>query len=144
MEALFAGLLQDAEGAIAREEIEVDPGVERWIPAFHSNSYDEDSNDPPQDEERVEGQAGEEKRRKGKVIDPTGGGNTFLGGLAVALARGKNLEEAAAWGSVAASFAIEQVGMPILGHDAEGRETWNGVIVDERFEEFKTRLAFSC
>ncbi|KAI0447810.1 Ribokinase-like protein [Xylaria telfairii] len=144
MEALFAGLLQDAEGSIAREEIEVDPGVERWIPAFHSNSYDEDSSDPPQDEEGVEEQTGEEKRRKGKVIDPTGGGNTFLGGLAVALARGKNLEEAAAWGSVVASFAIEQVGMPTLGHDAEGRETWNGVSVDERFEKFKTRLAFSC
>ncbi|KAI0863667.1 Ribokinase-like protein [Xylaria cubensis] len=140
MEALFAGLLQDAEGSIAREEIEVDPGVERWIPAFHSNSYEKDDSEPQQDEERI----GDEERRKGKVIDPTGGGNTFLGGLAVALARGKNLEEAAAWGSVAASFAIEQVGMPTLGRDDEGREIWNGVRVDERFEEFKTRLAFSC
>ncbi|KAI1737297.1 Ribokinase-like protein [Xylaria scruposa] len=140
MEALFAGLLQDSEGSIAREEIEVDPGVERWIPAFHSNSYEKDDSEPPQDEKRVE----DEERGKGKVIDPTGGGNTFLGGLAVALARGKNLEEAAAWGSVAASFAIEQVGMPTLGHDDEGCETWNGVRVDERFEEFKTRLAFSC
>ncbi|KAI0008794.1 Ribokinase-like protein [Xylariaceae sp. FL0662B] len=118
MEALFAGLLQDPGGTIAREEIEVDPGVERWIPAYHA--------DPE------------------RVVDPTGGGNTFLGGLAVALARGKSLEEAAAWGSVAASFAIEQVGTPVLGEDGRGRETWNGVIVDERFEEFKTRLAFSC
>ncbi|KAI1415773.1 Ribokinase-like protein [Hypoxylon sp. FL1857] len=117
MEALFAGLLQDPEGTIAREEIEVDPGVERWIPAYHT--------DPE------------------KVVDPTGGGNTFLGGLAVALARGKSLEEAAAWGSVAASFAIEQVGTPVLGKDEDGEETWNGVKVDERFEEFKNRLAFS-
>ncbi|KAI1381924.1 Ribokinase-like protein [Hypoxylon crocopeplum] len=117
MEALFAGLLQDPEGSIAREEIEVDPGVERWIPAFHTD---------PQ-----------------RVVDPTGGGNTFLGGLAVALARGKSLEEAAAWGSIAASFAIEQVGTPVLGRDEDGRETWNGVKVDDRFEEFKTRLAFS-
>ncbi|KAI0176068.1 Ribokinase-like protein [Hypoxylon sp. FL1284] len=117
MEALFAGLLQDPEGTIAREEIEVDPGVERWIPAYHADAD--------------------------KVVDPTGGGNTFLGGLAVGLARGKSLEEAAAWGSVAASFAIEQVGTPALGrHDDDGRETWNGVVVDERFEEFKTRLAF--
>ncbi|KAI1143185.1 Ribokinase-like protein [Hypoxylon sp. FL0543] len=117
MEALFAGLLQDPEGTIAREEIEVDPGVERWIPAYHT--------DPE------------------KVVDPTGGGNTFLGGLAVALARGKSLEEAAAWGSVAASFAIEQVGTPALGKNEDGEETWNGVKVDERFEEFKNRLAFS-
>ncbi|KAI1756953.1 Ribokinase-like protein [Xylaria castorea] len=144
MEALFAGLLQDAEGSIAREEIEVDPGVERWIPAFHSVSYEKNDNEPLQDGDRTEERIEEEKRRKGKVIDPTGGGNTFLGGLAAALARGKNLEEAAAWGSVAASFAIEQVGMPTLGYDDEGRETWNGVRVDERFEEFKTRLAFSC
>ncbi|CAJ2512343.1 Uu.00g053580.m01.CDS01 [Anthostomella pinea] len=117
MEALFAGLLQDPEGSIAREEIEVDPGVERWIPAYHTEAE--------------------------KVVDPTGGGNTFLGGLAVALARGKSLEEAAAWGSVAASFAIEQVGTPVLGADDEGNELCNGVRVDRRFEEFKNRLAFS-
>jgi hypothetical protein len=116
MEALFAGLLQDPDGVIAREEIEVDPGVERWLPAYHID--------------------------KEKVIDPTGGGNSFLGGLAAALARGRSLEEAAAWGTVAASFAIEQVGMPVLGTDTDGKETWNGVVVDERFEEFKTRLAF--
>ncbi|KAF2969531.1 hypothetical protein GQX73_g4068 [Xylaria multiplex] len=144
MEALFAGLLQDPEGSIAREEIEVDPGIERWIPAFHTKTYQEDDNNTVNDEEDGEGETPREKRKKAKVVDPTGGGNTFLGGLAVALARGKGLEEAAAWGSVAASFAIEQVGVPTLGYDDEGRETWNGVRVDERFEEFKTRLAFSC
>lgn len=146
MEALFAGLMQDSDGSVAREEIEVDPGVERWIPAFHTD--------------------------KETVVDPTGGGNTFLGGLAVALARGKSLEEAAAWGCIAASFAIEQVGMPVLAQEEEtktesngeeeeegegvvegeeenkdnaktSRETWNGVVVEDRFEEFKTRLAFS-
>ncbi|KAJ1331742.1 ribokinase [Microdochium nivale] len=166
MEALFAGLMQDSDGSVTREEIEVDPGVERWIPAYHTD--------------------------KDKVVDPTGGGNAFLGGLAVALARGKSLEEAAAWGTVAASFAIEQVGMPTLGqetttyesgegtplHEEEdvqtskaageesadaaaddgpdsqradvdaststsARETWNGAVVEERFQEFKTRLAFS-
>ncbi|KAI0541101.1 Ribokinase-like protein [Xylaria digitata] len=144
MEALFAGLLQDSEGSIAREEIEVDPGIERWIPAFHTKTYQEDDNNTVNDEEGGEGETPQDKKKKAKVVDPTGGGNTFLGGLAVALARGKGLEEAAAWGSVAASFAIEQVGVPTLGYDNEGRETWNGVSVDERFEEFKTRLAFSC
>lgn len=113
MEALFAGLLQDADGSIAREEIEVDPGIERWVPAYHQ--------DP------------------NKVVDPTGGGNTFLGGLAVALARGHSVEEAAAWGSVAASFAIEQVGMPVLEKCEEG-ETWNGCVVEERLREMQKRL----
>lgn len=145
MEALFAGLLQDAEGSIAREEIEVDPGVERWIPAFHTNTHEEEESDAPVNgEEGTDGGTEKKQGKKGKVIDPTGGGNTFLGGLAVALARGKGLEEAAAWGSVAASFAIEQVGVPTLGHDDQGNEIWNGVRVDDRFEEFKTRLAFSC
>jgi sugar/nucleoside kinase (ribokinase family) len=142
MEALFVGLLQDPEGSVAREEIEVDPGVERWIPAYHTTSYEDNDDDAQAEKEAVEGASGF-KKKKGKVVDPTGGGNTFLGGLAVALARGKGIEEAAAWGTVAASFAIEQVGMPILGQDEQGRETWNGVRVDERFEEFKTRLAFS-
>lgn len=114
MEALFAGLLQDEDGIVAREEIEVDPGIERWIPAYHG--------DPA------------------NVVDPTGGGNTFLGGLGVALARGESLEDAVIWGAVAASFAIEQVGVPTLGRDADGREAWNGHNVDARLKEFRQRL----
>jgi sugar/nucleoside kinase (ribokinase family) len=111
MEALFAGLLQDADGAVAREEIEVDPGLEKWIPAFHQDLR--------------------------KVVDPTGGGNCFLGGLSVALARGKTIEEAAAWANVAASFAIEQIGAPKLGQDDGGNETWNDVRVEDRLTEFQ-------
>jgi sugar/nucleoside kinase (ribokinase family) len=111
MEALFAGLM-NGEGSFERDPVPVDPGIEWWLPPVHSGE---------------------------KVVDPTGGGNGFLGGLAVALARGKGVEEAAAWGSVAASFAIEQVGMPELGVDKEGRETWNGVRVEERLQEFMRR-----
>lgn len=98
------------------EDNEPDWGIWNWIPAYHSDSS--------------------------KVVDPTGGGNAFLGGLTVALARGKGLEEAAKWGSVSASFAIEQVGMPELGKDVEGREVWNGVRVEERLEQFERRLTW--
>ncbi|KUJ17090.1 Ribokinase-like protein, partial [Mollisia scopiformis] len=94
MESLFAGLLNE-DGSFEREEVPIDPGIELWLPAFFSK--------------------GEEER----VVDPTGGGNGFLGGLAVALARGRGVEEAAVWGSVAASFMIEQVGVPVLGVDEE-------------------------
>lgn len=82
----------------------------------------------------------------GKVVDPTGGGNTFLGGFAVGLVRGQAspgitvMEEAALWGSVAASFAIEQVGMPRLQPSDDG-ETWNGDSVLGRLEALKSRLA---
>jgi sugar/nucleoside kinase (ribokinase family) len=94
-------------------------GMKKWIPAYHQ-SVD-------------------------KVVDPTGGGNGFLGGLAVGLVRGgpspglQNIEEAALWGSISASFAIEQVGMPVLAHSAHG-ETWNGVRVEDRVLEFRNRL----
>jgi sugar/nucleoside kinase (ribokinase family) len=114
MEALFAGLLQDEDGAVAREEIEVDPGLEKWVPAYHQNPE--------------------------HVVDPTGGGNCFLGGFGVALARGKSVEEAAVWGTVAASLAIEQVGIPTLQRESPAGETWNGMKVDDRLKEFQQRL----
>ncbi len=44
--------------------------------------------------------------------------------------------EASAWGSVAASFMIEQVGTPVLGQNEKGQETWNGEKVQERLEAF--------
>ena len=93
--------------------------LRKWLPAYH--------------------QSGE------KVVDPTGGGNGFLGGLAMGLVRGDansgldSLEEAAAWGSVSASFAIEQIGMPILSHTARG-ETWNHDHVEDRLSEYMQRL----
>lgn len=118
MFSFFADMLQDDEGVIAREEIEVDPGVERWIPAYF------------------------QKEDKERVVDPTGGGNTFLGGMAIALARNKGVEEAATWGSIAASFAIEQVGVPILAENDESEETWNGVRVDDRLQEFHDRIGW--
>ncbi|KAF2731510.1 Ribokinase-like protein [Polyplosphaeria fusca] len=95
------------------------PGVRKWIPAYHQSAD--------------------------RVVDPTGGGNGFLGGLAVGLVRCgtepgvQNLYEAALWGSVSASFAIEQIGMPALSHDAQG-ERWNDVRVGDRFSEFQSRL----
>jgi len=85
----------------------------RWIPAYHQNSD--------------------------KVIDPTGGGNAFLGGLAIGLVRGTTVEEAAIHGSVAASFIIEQVGVPKLTVDTNG-ERWNGESAQDRLERFMQRL----
>lgn len=131
MEALFAGLMQDEEGSIARDEIEIDAGVEVWIPAVSGEAA-----------EAADGDTGSENTpsKKLQVVDPTGGGNAFLGGLTVAIARGKSLDEAAAWGNVAASFAIEQVGVPVLGQNADGQETWNGVRVEDRYAAYETIL----
>ena len=64
----------------------------------------------------------------------------WLGGLGVALARDKSLVEAAIWGSVAASFAIEQVGMPRRTVGQDGKERWNGERVAERLDVYLQRL----
>lgn len=128
MMSLFENLLQQDEGpggddgAAGGEgwtysDVEIDPGLDKWIPAYWT---------------KVDAHE--------KVVDPTGGGNTFLGGLAAALARGMGVEEAACWGSVAASFAIEQIGVPQLGRDKDGRETWNGARVQDRLREVQERI----
>lgn len=74
-------------------------------------------------------------------MDPTGGGNTFIGGLAIGLVRYKdNFVLAAAMGTVAASFAIEQIGIPTLAKKDGGRELWNGVEVQARMDEYRQRV----
>jgi sugar/nucleoside kinase (ribokinase family) len=133
---LFADLLDSSGNATFSftQDAEIDPGIERWLPAYFT----------------------EKDAEAGKVVDPTGGGNGFLGGMSVALARGKGPVEAAAWGSVAASFMIEQVGIPVLGVGMETeageartdgsdatkpveRETWNGDSVQGRLERLRER-----
>jgi sugar/nucleoside kinase (ribokinase family) len=71
-----------------------------------------------------------------KVVDPTGGGNTFIGAMGVGLVRGRGVVYAAAMGNVAASFAIEQIGMPTLSSG----EAWNGVNVQDRMRMYLERL----
>ena len=77
-----------------------------------------------------------------RVIDPTGGGNGFLGGFAVGLVRSEGgVVEAARWGSVAASFCIEQVGVPglqtVVATSTCTDELWNDESVLDRLEEYR-------
>ena len=84
-----------------------------------------------------------------KVVDPTGAGNAFLGGFCIGLkipaidrvrpvdsVLNIQLLTAAICGTVAASFAVEQVGMPVLSNSTiqEGQELWNNDKVWERVE----------
>ncbi|KAF2187888.1 Ribokinase-like protein [Zopfia rhizophila CBS 207.26] len=129
IEDLCSQWLQDGVGLESQGGIVVRSGkdgcfvasreLRKWIPAYHQSAE--------------------------KVVDPTGGGNSFLGGLAMGLVRGgsssglQNIEEATIWGSISASFAIEQVSMPTLAQTPEG-ETWNGVRVENRLSDFRQRL----
>jgi adenosine kinase len=45
-----------------------------------------------------------------KVIDPTGAGDSYRGGLLSGLVHGKDIEQSARMGSVCASFAVESYG----------------------------------
>jgi len=79
-----------------------------------------------------------------RVIDATGGGNTFLGGFTISLARAgkfglKDIREAVIDGAVSASFAIEQVGMPDLTIHGDLTESWNGDSVQARVAELSQR-----
>lgn len=63
-----------------------------WLPAYHPPGSD-------------------------RVVDPTGAGNAFLGGVAHGLMKPGDFIRAAAYGSVAASFAVEHVGLPDVDWD---------------------------
>ncbi len=82
-----------------------------------------------------------------RVIDPTGGGNTFLGGFCIGALqsvgenRAAKFEEAALYGVVAASFAIEQVGVPTVERVGSNEEIWNGEKVEHRLKLFRERVA---
>lgn len=117
-----------------------------FFPAFHGPSGESTVEKP-----KTEGAHHdlEEKRRphRGVVVDPTGGGNAFLGGFCVGLLTERHpgglteFEVACMYGSVAASFAIEQVGMPNLSHNAtDGKELWNDENPHDRMREFQKRL----
>ncbi|KAJ0147714.1 Protein MAK32 [Colletotrichum tanaceti] len=75
-----------------------------------------------------------------KVVDPTGAGNAFLGAFAAAFAFAKTRNEvlASAYGAVAASFVVEQIGPP-RREVANGKELWNGDGFEERLRQYLSR-----
>ncbi|ORX40076.1 Ribokinase-like protein [Kockovaella imperatae] len=79
--------------------------------------------------------------RHPRVVDPTGAGNAFMGGLAAAFSLGCDIEEACIWASVAASFTIEQHGLPHI-KNVGGKELWNGDAPMDRVEKLSKRLAW--
>ncbi|KAL3477739.1 Ribokinase-like protein [Aspergillus californicus] len=74
-----------------------------------------------------------------KVVDPTGAGNAFLGAFAIGYLNTRNAIEAACYGAVGASFALEQVGMPERSNGADG-ELWNGATVVSRLREYRQTI----
>ncbi|KAM0555935.1 hypothetical protein ACHAPJ_005914 [Fusarium lateritium] len=76
-----------------------------------------------------------------KIIDTTGAGNAFLGGFSAGLQTTRNPRDAAILGSVAASFTLEQVGLPKFTPASwPDAEKWNDTEVSMRILEFKNRM----
>lgn len=84
-----------------------------------------------------------------QVVDVTGAGNSFLGGLTAALDEGNDMHEggfsqskltpAVIWATVAASFIVQQDGLPTMT-TVHGREFWNGEFAWTRVEKLKKRI----
>lgn len=77
-----------------------------------------------------------------RVADTTGAGNSFLGGFTVGWIRTGDVREAAVFGSVASSFALEQVGLPVFSPaTSTAEETWNGARASTRLGEYRRKLS---
>ena len=57
-------------------------------------------------------------REAERVVDPTGAGDAFAAGLAIALADGRSPDDCARFANAVASFAVEGVGMESLADRA--------------------------
>lgn len=78
----------------------------------------------------------------GRIVDVTGAGNSFLGGLSAGLAKsGGDVKEAMLYASVSASFTIEQSGLPSVTLTASSprKELWNGDDPYRRLEDLRSR-----
>ncbi|OOG00826.1 hypothetical protein ASPCADRAFT_202655 [Aspergillus carbonarius ITEM 5010] len=117
-----------------------------WLPAYHQPSASEAS----------------------AVVDPTGAGNSFLGALTQGMASAgresaklvdsvlagstpwqqavksgaqhKNVLTALIFATVAASFVVEQIGVPRMSTSGDGRELWNETEFTERVRLYTQRL----
>ncbi|KAJ6629207.1 Ribokinase-like protein [Mycena sp. CBHHK59/15] len=87
-----------------------------WVPAFWNSDRDPE-----------------------KIVDVTGAGNSFLGGLAAGLLlENGDIYQATFYASVSASFTIEQGSLPSIS-TVTGSKEWNGDHPARRLNELRTR-----
>jgi len=72
-----------------------------------------------------------------KIIDVTGAGNSFLGGLAAGIVISGNMYQAVLYATVSASFIIEQEGLPVVTYTPT--EEWNGDQPSRRLDALRKR-----
>jgi len=72
-----------------------------------------------------------------KIVDVTGAGNSFLGGLAAGMLITGDMYQATLYATVSASFIIEQEGLPAVTYTPT--EEWNGDQPFRRLEALRKR-----
>ncbi|KAI0092828.1 Ribokinase-like protein [Irpex rosettiformis] len=81
------------------------------------------------------------EENKAKVVDVTGAGNAFLGGLAAGLYfKKEDVFEAVLYATISAAYTIEQEGLPNLSRTSNGEEYWNGEDPKERLKQLRSRM----
>jgi len=75
-----------------------------------------------------------------RIVDVTGAGNSFLGGLSAGLELvNGDIYGATFYATVSASFVIEQSGLPVLTQDDDSSVQWNNDSPIRRLELLKSR-----
>lgn len=82
-------------------------------------------------------------RESKKVQDTTGAGNAFIGGLCIGLLEEKDEIKSVCYGQIAASFAIEQTGIPKRSLDENAHEVWNQESVSSRLKAYLERVGLA-
>jgi len=94
------------------------PGQASWLPSFYQPA-------------------------SSKVVDATGAGNASLGALSLELQKTGDVQEATSFGTTAARFALEQVGLSVLSSATVGGqevEMGHGSGFQARVNEYKQRF----
>lgn len=126
---LQSGVGESAQGAVvvrAGEHgclVQSNDQPARWLPAYHHPFSAEETTSTV----------------SSMIVDPTGAGNTFLGAFAIGFLSTRDVYQAACYGAVGASFALEQIGVPTLERSDDGKELWNGSSPFTRLQEYQSR-----
>ncbi|AOA63122.1 Double-stranded RNA-containing particles stability [Komagataella phaffii CBS 7435] len=100
-------------GKLGSLTITGDKSYHKWFPAYHDPKFSDF-----------------------KVVDTTGGGNSFAGAVAFMFASTGNWTLSNIAANVASSFVIEQLGVPVYD---PVEDTWNGVATSARQKEYIRR-----
>lgn len=70
----------------------------------------------------------------GRVVDPVGAGNAYCGAFIAGWVQTRDLKTAGLYGSVAASFLVEQIGVPVFNEEMEEKSRRRIQAIEHKIE----------